>query len=60
MLDKEKILSYLLRTGQKKVVIRQDDRLYLVRLKTDPGNQFSDSQDYASIEELPPVIELVF
>jgi hypothetical protein len=60
MLDKEKVLDYLQRTKQKKATIKHDGRLYLVRLKTDPGNQFSDPQDYASIEELPPVIELVF
>lgn len=60
MLEEKKVLDYLQRTGQRKVTIRYEGRLYLAQLHTDQGNQYSEPYDFVRIEELPPVIELVF
>jgi hypothetical protein len=59
MLDKEKVLRYMQMTQIKKMVVRENGFLYLCRLETDPGNQYTDPYDFVFIEEIPPIIEFV-
>ena len=59
MLDKEKVLSYMLMTEQKKALIRKDGRYYYVVVNTNPGNNYTDPYEYVTVTEVPPPIEIL-